>query len=179
MTAEIEPPEGDRTAIRGPKIVCDGMGAKQIMNELGMGEIARKDATVDAVQPITLDHLLKLGSFVEGSGVVPLDHGAILVTRQVMLRQMLRLEQMAGTLKTLRDMKDITQAMGYLGAQIGRISTIGIKTKVEAEVAAEELRKKRQPSWGHGTTVGPVIQAQNGSQVHVHTPNGVATEAIP
>lgn len=176
MTEEIEPKEIDRTPIKAPKIVCTDLEAKQILEGVGMAALKRKgdDAPPDIRAPELAD-LLKLGAFVEGSGVVPLDHGAILITRQVMLRQMVRLESKAQELTALEDIKDITYAMGYLGTQIGRISTIGIKTKVAAEEAAEELRKKKQPSW----QAGAMVQAQAGSTVHLHQPpNGVAAAPL-
>jgi hypothetical protein len=181
MTEELEPNEQDRAVIKAPKLSCDATEAKTILDEIGMGKLSTKDddAASPELRAPTLNDLLKLGAFVEGSGVVPLDHGAILMTRQVMLRQMLRLEEKAQNLATFADIKDITYAIGFLGDKIGKISTIGIKTKVAAEEAAEELRKKKQPSWEAGAGVGgaPVtaVQAQAGSTVHLHAaPNGVA-----
>lgn len=181
MSEELEPLLDDRTPIKPPKLSCDEAEAKKILDEIGMGAISRadKDEPNPEFRAPSLTDLLKLGAFVEGSGVVPLDHGAILMTRQVMLRQMLRLEEKAQNLVTFADIKDITYAIGFLGDKIGKISTIGIKTKVAAEEAAEELRKKKQPSWEAGAGVGGVpvtaVQAQAGSTVHLHAaPNGVA-----
>lgn len=184
MSNEIEPFDSDRTPIKAPKLACDPDDAKKILEELGMGKLSRADADDELppeVRAPSLNDLWKLGAFVEGSGVVPLDHGAILMTRQVMLRQMLRLEAQAQNLVRFVDIKDMTYAIGFLGDKIGKISTIGIKTKVAAEQAAEEIRKKKQPSWDAGAGVGTMaVQAQAGSTVHVHTaPNGVAGSSTP
>lgn len=176
MSDEIEPREDDRVTIRPPRVTCDEKSAEAILDELGMGKISRTGDDEDTSRNPTLNDLVRLGAYVESSGVVPLEHGAILVTRNVMLRQMLRLEKKASECNTLADIKDITHAMGFLGDKIGKLSVIGIKTKVEAEVAAEEMRRKRQPSWAHGQAVGGTfVKAEPGSQVNL---NGVAATPV-
>lgn len=181
---ELETAPANRVTIKPPKLTCDVIESQTILEELGMGAMSKQDQSnnlgiADGKRTIGLNDLLRLGAFVEGSGVVPLDHGAILMTRQVMLRQMLRLEALAQKMTALSDVMDVTHAIGFLGDRIGKISTIGIRTKVAAEEAAEELRRKKQPSWDTGAGVGTIpIQAQPGSTVHVHT-NGVAAAPPP
>ncbi len=66
--------------------------------------------------------------------------------------------------------------MGFLVGQIGKISTIGIKSQVAMEFERAENQKKQQVSWPHGA----MVQAQPGSQVHIHNPaNGVAVATPP
>jgi hypothetical protein len=158
-------------AIRPPRLEVSEDDAKQIMDELGLNPVADHVS-----RPTEVKDLIRLGRFVEGSGVVALDHGAILLTRQVMLRHLMRLEAVAqdcernitaGDEESFKRMKDLTYMIGYLGVNIGKLSTIGIKTKVAAEQAAEELKKNKQPTWVPGT----MVQAQPGSTVNL---NGVA-----
>jgi hypothetical protein len=99
---------------------------------------------------------------------VPLDHGAILLTRQVMLRHLLRMEEVGRTCNKLETLKELAYAMGFLGDRIGKLSTIGIKTKVAAEEAAEEIRKRKQPGWAPGTNLTPV-QITGPTTVHMNT----------
>jgi len=136
----------------------------KVMQEIGLGHGPATHDNVD-VEGINLTQLMKLGAFVRGQGVVSLDHGAILVTRTVMLRQMLRLHKKAEQLESVEDLKDISQAMTAIGTAIGRISQIGIKSNGTIVAPPAENRPKVE-SWPMGTAV----QAQPGSTVVINTP---------
>lgn len=169
-----------KTAIIAPQINCTEEEAQQILTDLGMADLSRNGGphSSDKGAPpgtmIALRDIMRLGKYVEGTGVVSLEHGRILITTQVMLRQMMRLEEVAAQTRAddWERHKDITYSMGYLGEKIGKMSQIGIRTKIMADVAKEEESKRKVVSWVPGTA----IQANT---VHVHgaNQNAVADES--
>lgn len=135
--------------VRPPQVslVVTEKEADTILESIGLGKIPASDRG-----GMSLSDMMKLGVFVEGSGVVKLDHGCILISRTVLMRQLIRLDDKAQTVANVEEMRDMSAAMASLGSAVAKLSAIGIKARSQVEAAKE--MKPKQTSWMPGAMVG-------------------------
>lgn len=145
---------------QAPALTVTEAEANDIMAQFGLVHIA-KSTTIGlsgVAAELGLAQMLKLGTFIEASGGVRFDRGAVMVAEKVAIDHLVRMNDEAKSGKlTLKELKELAYPIGYLVGQIAKLAALGIKSKTILEVAGE-INRPRRPSWNPGETVaGPTL----------------------
>lgn len=148
----------DQIEVPAPPIEVNDEEAEQIIRELDLVKLDNPPTPgQEKKSGIDVRKQIRLGIFCESVGGVRLRGGALLISEQIALRHMQRLDAAAANLKTAEELKNMSYPIGYLHGQIAK--TTG-KAKIVVEyVPTGDAQLRGSESWTPGEKVLPAKSA--------------------
>lgn len=140
--------------VAAPTIEVTDQEAEEIIRELDLVKLSPAGDAEEKKAGIDVRKQIRLGVFSETIGGVRLRGGALLISEQIALRHMQRLDEAAAKLSSPEELKNMSYPIGYLHGQIAK-TTNKAKVIVEYVSPTGEAQARGSESWEPGTKVLP------------------------